>query len=155
MMGKIESRRRRGQHRMRWLDCITDSMDMGLSKLPETVKDRETWSSAAHGVTKSGTQLSDWATITKGLCKLTSDPFVLCSEKNNHDCDIDIHAITKDIQTANQEIRSKIVTVILSPSSNHALSPPSRNNFYFFSSPQTWVYNLLYPWNSEFLFVLF
>ena len=44
---------------MRWLDCITDSMDMGLSKLPETVKDRETWSSAAHGVTKSGTQLSD------------------------------------------------------------------------------------------------
>ena len=123
--------------------CLENSMDRGA------------WWATDHGVTKSGTQLSDWATITKGLCKLTSDPFVLCSEKNNHDCDIDIHAITKDIRTANQEIRSKIVTVILSPSSNHALSPPSRNNFYFFSSPQTWVYNLLYPWNSEFLFVLF
>ena len=73
----------------------------------------------------------------------------------NHDCDIDVHAITKDIQTANQETWSKIVTVILSPWSNHALSPTSRNNFYFFSSPQPWVYNLPYPWNSEFLFVLF
>ena len=59
MLGKVEGWRRRGGQRMRWLDCITDSMDMNLSKLQETVKDRETWSSAAHGVTKSGTQLSD------------------------------------------------------------------------------------------------
>ena len=64
MLGKIEGRRRRGQQKVRWLDGITDSMGMSLSKLRDIVEDRGAWRAAAHAITRSWTRLSDWRTAT-------------------------------------------------------------------------------------------
>ena len=72
MLGKTEGKRSRGRQRMRWLDGITDSRDMSLSKLREIVKDRGTWHATVHGISKSWTQLSNWATTT--IPRLDTNP---------------------------------------------------------------------------------
>ena len=82
MLGKIEGRRRRGGKRMRWLNGITDSFDMGLSKLRERVKDREAWLAAVYGVTKSHTRLSSWTTAAILRPQISSLLFFSVSQKS-------------------------------------------------------------------------
>ena len=80
VLGKIEGRRRRGRQRMRWLDCTTNSMDMGLGRLRELVVHREAWSAAIHGVAKNRIWLSDWTELKMTLTTYTVEG-VVCPMK--------------------------------------------------------------------------
>ena len=84
MLGKIEGRRKRGRQRIRWLDGITDSMDMSLSKLWERVKGRKAWRAAVHGVAKSWTRLSDLNNKKLFQTMLPPEPFPIAFYPNGH-----------------------------------------------------------------------
>ena len=112
LLEKIEGRRRRVRKRMRWLDGITDSMDMSLSKLQEMVKDREAWCAAVHGVAKSQTRLSNWTTCSHPILRLTS---FLCPRLFVRQCNVEQSDVFLFLtaRLRNSLQKSDVVAVIL------------------------------------------
>ena len=104
MPGKIEGRRRRGWQKMRWLDGITNSMDMGLGGLWELVMDREAWSAAVHGVAKSQTQLSNWNELNWTYKRIKLDPCISPLTKINLEWNEDLDVRLKTLKLLKENI---------------------------------------------------